>query len=234
MNGRASKLPSAAALVDGRRSSGNEAEEYIRRLIFDGHLRPGERVPQDDIAAELSVSRIPVREGLIALERDGWVTIELNRGAYVNALDADAVRDTYELFGMLYGFATRRAVVRSDGELVDRLTELDAAMRRTDEPGEFRALTLSFHGAIVDASRSPRVKVMLRSSTGLVSGNFFEEIPGAIGVERRGTSAIVRALRSGDVDMAAEHYRKMMIKQGDLVVKVFEARGLFEPAEGAS
>ena len=233
MNGRSSKLPSAAALVDGRRSSGNEAEEYIRRLIFDGHLRPGQRVPQDDIAAELAISRIPVREGLIALERDGWVTIELNRGTFVNALDADAVRDTYELFGMLYGFATRRAVARSDGELVDRLTELDAAMRRTDDPGEFRTLTLSFHGTIVDASRSPRVRVMLRSATGLVSGNFFEEIEGAIGVERRGTSAVVKALRAADVDDAVEQYRKMMIKQGDLVVKVFEARGLFEPAQGA-
>jgi DNA-binding GntR family transcriptional regulator len=234
MNGRSSRLPSAAALVDGRRSSGNEAEEYIRRLIFDGHLRPGERVPQDDIAAELSVSRIPVREGLIALERDGWVTIELNRGAYVNALDADAVRDTYELFGMLYGFATRRAMARSDGTLVERLSELDRAMRRTDDPPGFRALTLSFHGTIVEASRSPRVKVMLRSATGLVSGNFFEEIEGAIGVERRGTTAIVRALRAGDVDAAAEQYRRMMIRQGDLVVKVFESRGLFEQAAGGS
>ncbi len=234
MNGRSSKLPSAAALVDGRRSSGNEAEEYIRRLIFDGHLRPGARVPQDDIAAELSVSRIPVREGLIALERDGWVTIELNRGAYVNALDADAVRDTYELFGMLYGFATRRAIARSDGTIVDRLSELDEDMRRTDDPSEFRAVTIAFHGTVVDASRSPRVKVMLRSATGLVSGNFFEEIEGAIDVERRGTTAIVKALRAGDVDAAAEHYRRMMVEQGDLVVKVFESRGLFDPAGGES
>jgi DNA-binding GntR family transcriptional regulator len=216
-----------------RRSSGHDAAEYIRRLIFDGHLRPGQRVPQDQVAQVLSISRIPVREGLIALERDGWVTIELNRGAYVNALDADAVRDNYELFGMLYGFATRRAVARSDDTLVPRLAEIEKVLRKTDDPALFRDATLSFHDTIVNAARSPRVKVMLRSSTGLVSGNFFEEIDGAIGVERRGTTAIVRSLKKGEADDAAEHYRRTMIRQGELVVKVFQARGLFDTAPQA-
>jgi DNA-binding GntR family transcriptional regulator len=226
---RKSVLPRATGTR--RRSSGHEAAEYIRRLIFDGHLRPGARVPQDQIAQVLSISRIPVREGLIALERDGWVTIELNRGAYVNALDADAVRDNYELYGMLYGFATRRAVARSDDTLVPRLVEIEKLMRKTDDPGLFRDATLSFHDTIVSAARSPRVRVMLRSSTGLVSGNFFEEIDGAIGVERRGTTAIVKALKAGDADAAAEQYRKTMIRQGELVVKVFQSRGLFDPID---
>src|SRR5438309_4938898 len=106
-----------------RRSSGDEAALLIRRMIFDGELRPGERVPQDDVAAMLGISRIPVREALIALEREGWVTIEMHRGAFVNSLDAPAVRDNYELFGIVYGFAARRAIERSGQELLVRLTE---------------------------------------------------------------------------------------------------------------
>src|SRR5580658_5398219 len=43
-------------------SSGNQAAAYIRTLIFNGDLRPGQRVPQDDIAVALGVSRIPLRE----------------------------------------------------------------------------------------------------------------------------------------------------------------------------
>jgi len=218
--------PSAAAL--GRRSSGNQAAEYIRQLIFDGDLRPGERVPQDSIAEVLSLSRIPVREGLIALEREGWVTIELNRGAFVNALDADAVRDSYELYGLIYGFAVRRAVARSDGTLLDKLSEIETEMRSTDDPERFWTLTLAFHSTIVEASRSPRIKVMLRSSSGLVSGNFFEKIPGSIEIERRGTTAIVRALRKGDIDKATDTYAVMMRRQGERVVKTFQARGLFD------
>jgi DNA-binding GntR family transcriptional regulator len=210
-----------------RRSSGSQASEYIRQLIFDGNLRPGERVPQDSIAEVLSVSRIPVREGLIALEREGWVTIELNRGAFVNALDADAVRDSYELLGLVYGFATQRAMARSGDGLVDDLVAIERAMQATTEPEAFRDLTLRFHDTIVDASRSPRIKVTLRSTTGLVSGNFFERIPGAIEVEQQGSAAIVRALLQGDVDGAVDEYQAMLRRQGDLVVTAFDARGLF-------
>src|SRR5437763_14146955 len=83
-----------------RRSSGDDAALLIRRMIFEGELRPGERVPQDHVAAVLGISRIPVREALIALEREGWVTIEMNRGAFVNALDARSVRDNDDLFGL--------------------------------------------------------------------------------------------------------------------------------------
>lgn len=212
-----------------RRSSGSQAADYIRRLIFEGELKPGERVPQDDIAAALSLSRIPVREGLIALEREGWVSIELNRGAFVNALDADAVRDSYELFGLVYGFATRCAVARSDDSLLPRLAELEAGIRQSDDPGEVARLTVAFHNTIVEAARSPRIKVVLRASSGLVAGNFFEQIPGSIEVERKGLAAILRALRKGDADGAAEHYVAMLRRQGELVVKVFEARGLFSP-----
>ncbi len=211
-----------------RRSSGSQVSEYIRQLIFEGVLHPGDRVPQDAIAEALSVSRIPVREGLIALEREGWVTIELNRGAFVNALDADAVRDSYELLGLVYGFATRRAMARDGDRLLDQLTEIERGLRAaTGDPETFGDLTFRFHSTIVEASHSPRIKVMLRSTTGLVSGNFFDQIPGSIGVERRGSAAIVRALRKGDVDRAVEEYQSMLKRQGDLVVRVFKARGLF-------
>jgi len=50
--------------------------------MFDGTLGPGEKIPQDDVAGVLGISRIPVREALIALEREGRVTIELHRGAF--------------------------------------------------------------------------------------------------------------------------------------------------------
>ena len=229
------RIPAASGGIRPRRSSGAQAAEYIKQLIFDGHLRPGERVPQDEIAAVLSVSRIPIREGLIALERDGWLTIEMNRGAYVNALDADAVRDTYELYGLVYGFAIRRAVRRSGAGLVEALAAIGQRLRASDDPVAFSDANYEFHTTVVEASRSPRVKVLLRSSRGLVGGNFFAEIPGSIAVERRGTTAIVRALRAGDVDKAADQYQRMLISQGELVVTVFEQRGLFtvpEPEDG--
>lgn len=216
-----------------RRSSGTQAADYIRELILTGHLRPGDRVPQDDIASALSLSRIPVREGLIALERDGWVSIELNRGAFVNVLDADAVRDTYELFGIIYGFAASRAIQRTTGpaydELIAELDQILEAIRTSDDASAMETNVLRFHSAIVTAARSPRTRLLLRSSSGLLSGNFFAEVPGSIEVERRGSERILDAMKAGDADTASDGYVEMMHEQGELVVKVFEARGLFSP-----
>ena len=49
-----------------RRKSGEQVALYIRALVFEGELKPGERIPQDELASTLGVSRLPVREAIIA------------------------------------------------------------------------------------------------------------------------------------------------------------------------
>jgi DNA-binding GntR family transcriptional regulator len=218
--------------LPARQSSGEHAAVYIRRLIFDGRLRPGERIPQEHIARALGVSRIPVREALIALEREGWVTIEMHRGAFVDALDEQAARDTYELFGLVYGFAVRRAISRGRPELGDRVNDIAAGLGRTDDPDELSRLTIAFHMAIVDAAASPRIRVVLRAMSGLIPGNFFALVPGAIDVERKGLTEIAAAVAHGDAAAASDGYERMMRRQGELVVQLFAERGLFEEPNG--
>lgn len=209
-----------------RQSSGEQAASYIRRLIFDGVLRPGARVPQDDIAADLGISRIPVREALIALERQGWVTIERHRGAFVTALDPPAVRDHYELYGLVYAFAVRRALERTGPSIVDVLAPLVRRMRG-DDPAAAGPAILEFHRTVVNAARSSRIRVVLRAMSSLVPGDFFAEVPEAVGIERRGLGAVLRHLRAGDADGAAEAYARTMARVGEAVERLFEARGLF-------
>jgi DNA-binding GntR family transcriptional regulator len=218
--------------IPARQSSGEHAAVYIRRLIFDGRLRPGERIPQEHVAQALRISRIPVREALIALEREGWVTIEMHRGAFVNALGEQAARDTYELFGLVYGFAVRRAISRANPELGDQVRDLAAQLRHTDDPDEISGLTIGFHVAIVEAAASPRIKVVLRAMSGLIPGNFFALVPGAIDVERTGLTEIARAVADRDAATASSGYERMMRRQGELVVKLFADRGLFGEPSG--
>jgi DNA-binding GntR family transcriptional regulator len=213
-----------------RMSRGEEAARYIRGLIFDGELLPGTRVPQDDIARVLGVSRIPVREALIALEREGWVTIELNRGAFVNALDARALLDHYELYGMIYGFAARRALDRSSTpELVSHLEQIVKQLGESNDPDQVLTLTMSFYRAIVDGARSPRLKPLTRALTQLVPGDFFSLVPEAIDLERKGLRAITRAMKRGDGEKADAEYRRMSRQIGETVLALFERRGLLTP-----
>ena len=231
-NGRPDGEGLSPPVPTSRMSRGEEAARYIRNLIFDGELKPGTRVPQDDIARVLGVSRIPVREALIALEREGWVTIELNRGAFVNALDARALLDHYELYGMIYGFAARRALDRSGTpEFVQHLEQVVKQLSETEDHDEFLHLTLSFYRAIVDGARSPRLKPLTRALTQLVPGDFFTLVPEAVDLERKGLRAITRAMKRGDGERAADEYLKMSRQIGQTVLALFERRGLLSPAD---
>jgi DNA-binding GntR family transcriptional regulator len=221
--------PRPPRLVDvSRVSSGEQVRQYVRRLIFDGTLKHGHRVPQDDIASTLRVSRLPVREALVALDREGWITLVPRRGAYVNPIDESAVRDHYELFGLIYGFAARRATERQGealGKLLPRIQKQIAAAG--DNPEEMFSAAIAFHRAVVTAAGSHRIRSVLRQMPGIVPGNFFELVPGSAKVGKRGTAVIVRAVRQQDGAAAAAGYVSMMRKQGDLVAALLRARGLF-------
>jgi DNA-binding GntR family transcriptional regulator len=214
-----------------RTPSGEHIASYIRRLIFEGELRPGMRVPQDAIAQELGVSRIPVREALIVLEREGWVTNEMHRGAFINTLDEPTVRDHYELFGLIYGFAAKRALVRAADDLPEQLGAIQAKFARATTAEEHYDLSIAFQGLIVKGAASPRINVALRAMSALVPGNFFEEVPEAVEVESRGLAAIARAMKQGNGDKASAEYVKMMRNVGNKVAQLFRERSLFESVE---
>jgi DNA-binding GntR family transcriptional regulator len=217
-----------------RTSSAEHIALHIRTLIFDGVLRPGMRVPQDAIAQDLGVSRIPVREALIVLEHEGWVTIEMHRGAFINALDKRAVQDHYELYGLIYGFAAQRAMVRSEDDLAGSLADFQRRFARATRPDEQQQLSIAFHGTIVRAAASPRINVALRAMSSLVPGNFFALVPAAVDVERRGLAAIVRAVKKHDGAQASTDYARMMRQVGNKVILLFDERSLFSAEQATA
>jgi DNA-binding GntR family transcriptional regulator len=206
----------------------------VRSLIFEGELRPGMRVPQDAIAQDLGVSRIPVREALIVLEREGWVTNEMHRGAFINALDEPTVHDHYELFGLIYGFAAKRALARAGDDLPQQLSEIHAQFAKATSAAEQYDLSIAFHSLIVRGAASPRINVALRAMSALVPGNFFEEVPAAVDVESRGLASITRAMKQGDGEKASAEYVKMMRSVGNKVTQLFRERSLFESMEATA
>lgn len=236
---RGAALPPAPDGPIVHQSSGEQTAQYIRRLIFDGTLRQGDRVPQDDIAEALGVSRLPVREALLSLEREGWVTIKPHRGAFIAPLDESVVRDHYALFGLTYGFAARRAAVRITPHVLARLRELCDHLAAEDDPDAVLRLNQEFDRLVQTTAGSPRLRILLRAMTGIIPGNFFALVPGAIEVERAGSTDIVEALTRRDGAGAADAYTRMLMHQGDLVVRLFTERGLFTgtaaaPEEAAS
>lgn len=216
-----------------RQASGEQAASYIRRLIFDGELRQGTRLPQDQIAKALGVSRIPIREAVVALEREGWVTTRLHKGAFVNSFDEDTIRDHYELFALIYGLAARRTIARYDPEVIAEMGALARKVAATDDPIEVQTLAVAFHSLVVEAAHSPRIPVALRAMSALVPGPFFSLVPAAIPPEQKGLPAIARAAKRGDAERAAAEYGKMLRQQAEAVVALFRERNLVTRSQSA-
>ena len=82
---------------EGRQSITENTTAAVRRMILDGELRDGSPIHQEDLAAELGVSRIPVREALRQLATEGLVKLNPYRSAEVSALSMEELIERIEL-----------------------------------------------------------------------------------------------------------------------------------------
>src|SRR5438046_922384 len=86
----------------------------IRRAIVLGDLAPGTHLKEPLLAQRFGVSRLPVREAIARLEREGLVRVEPRRGAFVVGITDHGVADIYECRLLLESYAIRRAAERID------------------------------------------------------------------------------------------------------------------------
>ena len=214
-----------------RPTSTQQVADYIRRQIFEGKLRVGERVPQDEIAAELGVSRVPVREAVIALDREGWVMIQPHRGAFVVGLDENSTRDHYELLGRVYGYGAHRTAERATPEQIAALAAVHRKLQAATDPHEFSQLNMEFLRRLVGMAASRRVSATVRlMAVSIVPGDFFAEVPDAIRIHKRHLRVIMKALKAGDGETAEREIISMLGQESDLVVALLTERGVIGKA----
>ncbi|MGB3440716.1 MAG: GntR family transcriptional regulator [Actinophytocola sp.] len=149
------------------------AYSSVRAWIVEGRLRPGERLIEAKIAAELHLSRTPVREAVRMLAADGLVVTERNRGAVVRSLARQDVLDLYELRARLESYASELAASRAtedDIEAIDDgIRDFAKAMRRRDLDHLERTRLIGeanrrVHAAIIVASGHTRLAHLLSSA----------------------------------------------------------------------
>jgi len=105
--------------------------EVVRDMILSGSIEADVPIRQDSLAAELNVSKIPLREALVRLEQDGLVVSHANRGFFVRGMSASEAEEIYELRLKLEPQAAAQACLVADDKQREEarrlLAELDAA-----------------------------------------------------------------------------------------------------------
>jgi len=136
--------------------------DAVRTRVISGQLPAGTRIDQDALAAEFSVSRMPVREALRQLGAEGFVTIVPHRGAIVTALSPAEVEEIYEIRAALEGVAARHASQTLTADDLERLRKVLATMRNEKQIDTWVALNAEFHNAINRASMRPRLLELIQ------------------------------------------------------------------------
>ena len=152
------------------------AYEQLRAAIVENRYPPGQRLVEQRVAAELGLSRTPVREALRMLEAEGLVVSERNRGAMVRPLSATEVVDLYGLRIRLESYAVEVATARASeaqlGELMEAADAFGSVRKAVDVDSAERVRRLHaanrrFHDGIVVAARHRRLDTLLARAVDL-------------------------------------------------------------------
>jgi DNA-binding GntR family transcriptional regulator len=199
-----------------------EALEAIRTAILSKEIPPGSRLREADLAARMGISRAPVREALRQLEQEGLVEFFPHRGAVVVGVPEDEIDAIYELRALIEQKAIERACPVITEEQLNRLSGLIEAMQAALSAGDIDGLAerdLEFHGVIVEVAGFSLLRHIWEGLDGLVRVRSYQALdrPGQASRYFRKNAptshlAILRALRSRDVDDAVEAIREHILE----------------------
>lgn len=214
----------------------DQVANNIRRAIDAGALKPGERLVEADIAAQMGTSRAPVREAIRLLEQEGLVTNVPRRGSFVIELDHKDIEEIFSLRSVIEVLAVRQALPRLTQEDLDGLQDLVDEMIKAAEERDMTRLVdsdLEFHQRIVHiADHSRLLDVWQRMYTQL---RLFLAMKDQLYDNPRDVAdthiPLLQALRSGDVETAHQVINNHIIQAGDLLLSSIKDTSDTNPRE---
>lgn len=138
----------------------------LREAILRGELKPGERLMELQLAAQLGVSRTPIREAIRMLEQEGLAVTMPRKGAEVAKMTLKGMEDVLEIRAALDELACQLACDRITDELLVTLEEKKKAFEASLETKDVKIIAdadISFHDVIYDATGNPKLISLLNN-----------------------------------------------------------------------
>ncbi|WP_372452473.1 MULTISPECIES: GntR family transcriptional regulator [Gordonia] len=207
---------------------------YVREQIMSGNLKPGEFLRMEPIAETVGVSITPVREGLLRLSNEGFVTAVPRRGFVVAEFTRQDVRDLFWAQAQLSGELAARAAERITDVQLQQLEEVMAQCDAAVSSGNTEAigdLGHQFHRLINLAADSDRLARLLASIVKHLPNSFYASIESHVRTVTPEHHQMLDALTAHDAQRAREITEKHIVNSADYVVQMLEERGLWKDAE---
>jgi DNA-binding GntR family transcriptional regulator len=182
---------------------GDMAYEVIREGILTGVFAPGERLRQDQLAEAIGVSRIPIRSALMQLESDGLLTFHRYRGAVVNHVTVNEMREIYEIRAVLETHALRKAMTSMTPERLEHLESLARELNEIDDGEEFLARRNAFYRELYDGEHQPQAIALIERLRASAARYWLRrQIDYVRRPGQRDHQEVLEFLRNGDVEGA--------------------------------
>jgi DNA-binding GntR family transcriptional regulator len=131
----------------------DQVYQYLRNEIRKKNFQPGSVINMDATSKKLGISKTPLRDALIQLEMEGFVTIAPRKGIYVNDLSVEEIKQYYQVIGALESSALRTSFQRMKSSHIEKLKKLNLAMEKALEKDNFNRFyekNLEFHNLYTD------------------------------------------------------------------------------------
>lgn len=184
---------------------------YLRDAMCRGELQPGSSIDLDVTAKRLGVSKTPLRDALLQLNAEGFVTILPRRGVIVSGLSLSDIRQIYEIIGALESATILHVfpkLKKADLDLMDRLiAEMKEALEREDYE-EYQRKNLACHRIFLDLSHNrllqKTIETLRLRLDDFPKRNWIKEWEESLIHEH---SEIARLIKAGKKKQAADYLR---------------------------
>ena len=188
------------------------AHRELEQMILSGRVPAGGKLNEADVAAQLGVSRGPVREAFRALEETGLVRVEKNRGVFVRQISVEEADEIYDVRASLDEMIGRRVALAADPEhgaaLRALIGRMESAVAQSDSSGYYAA-NIEFHDSLARFAGNAKLLEMYRrlvNELSLYRRKTFERgaiLPTSVREHRK----IVEAIAAGNAELAGKLMR---------------------------
>lgn len=225
-------MPSREPKSSRERSLASEAYHRLFESIRRGELSPGARVLEVALAAELGISRTPVRDAVQRLESEGLLVHVPRDGLVVRQLSKREIIELYAMRAVLEGTAARMAAQHvSDAEVLE-LEELNQSL--ADAAGDVNAMVdanRDFHHSLYHAAKNPFLLTSVTSLNNALAllGGTTVDAKGRVGQAVDQHCAIIDALKQRDGDAAEQAAREHMASAQRIRMRMLRERPPTDP-----
>lgn len=195
--------------------------DQLNAEIMRGDIRPGAPLRQEDLATRFGVSRIPVREALRRLERDGLVAVFPNRGAFVIEVTAQDIREITHMRILVECDLIERAASLHDQSDMEALGEALELAERTAATPDWIRTDRAFHMQLYEPAAVPRqIRLAMSLRTEVERCNaLYDQLPGARDEWLTDHRQMFDAYARRNAGHAAELLRGHIQRAGDFLVR---------------